>query len=45
MKIQKFIFLFLILFSFNSLNASENELKKEITQNLRCLVCQGQSSL
>ena len=43
MKIHKFIFLFLILFSFNSLNASEDELKKNITKNLRCLVCQGQS--
>ena len=43
MKISKFIFLFLILFSFNSLNANEDKLKTEITKNLRCLVCQGQS--
>ena len=43
MKISKFIFLFLILFSFNSLNADEDKLKTEITKNLRCLVCQGQS--
>ena len=43
MKISKFIFLFLILFSFNSLNANEDKLKIEITKNLRCLVCQGQS--
>ena len=35
MKKHKFIFLLLILFSFNSLNASEDELKKEITKNLR----------
>ena len=39
----KFLFLFLILFSFNSLNANEDKLKTEITKNLRCLVCQGQS--
>jgi cytochrome c-type biogenesis protein CcmH len=43
MKISKFIILFLILFSFNSLNANEDKLKIEITKNLRCLVCQGQS--
>jgi cytochrome c-type biogenesis protein CcmH len=43
MKISKFIFLFLILFSFNLLNANEDKLKTEITKNLRCLVCQGQS--
>ena len=43
MKISKLIFLFLILFSFNSLNADEGKLKTEITKNLRCLVCQGQS--
>ena len=43
MKISKFLFLLLILFSFNSLNADEDKLKTEITKNLRCLVCQGQS--
>ena len=43
MKISKFIILFLILFSFDSLNANEDKLKTEITKNLRCLVCQGQS--
>src|SRR5210317_1633978 len=43
MKISKFIFLFLILFSFNLLSANEDKLKTEITKNLRCLVCQGQS--
>jgi cytochrome c-type biogenesis protein CcmH len=43
MKMSKFIILFLILFSFNSLNANEDNLKTEITKNLRCLVCQGQS--
>ena len=43
MKISKFIILFLIFFSFNSLNADEDKLKTEITKNLRCLVCQGQS--
>ena len=43
MKISKFLFLIIILFSFNSLNADEDKLKTEITKNLRCLVCQGQS--
>ena len=43
MKISKLIFLFLILFSFNLLSADEDKLKTEITKNLRCLVCQGQS--
>tara|TARA_B110001452_G_scaffold167984_1_gene140369 strand:- start:155 stop:514 length:360 start_codon:yes stop_codon:yes gene_type:complete len=43
MKIFKFIFLFLILFYFNPLNANENEPHNKITKNLRCLVCQGQS--
>jgi cytochrome c-type biogenesis protein CcmH len=43
MKLSKLIILLLILFSFNSLNADEYKLKKEITKNLRCLVCQGQS--
>ena len=43
MKISKFIILFLTLFSFSSLNADDDKLKTEITKNLRCLVCQGQS--
>jgi cytochrome c-type biogenesis protein CcmH len=43
MKLLKLIIVLLILFSFNSLNADEDKLKTEITKNLRCLVCQGQS--
>ena len=43
MKILKLIILFLVLFNFNPLNANEDKLKKKITKNLRCLVCQGQS--
>ena len=43
MKLSKLIIVLLILFSFNSLNADEDKLKTEITKNLRCLVCQGQS--
>ena len=38
------LFLFLILFfHFSILNAQENDKRNEITKNLRCLICQGQS--
>ncbi len=43
MKILKIIFLFFIVFYFNSANALEDKLQNKITKNLRCLVCQGQS--
>ena len=43
MKIFKnFIIIFLLL-TFNNLYANENSEKNEITKNLRCLICQGQS--
>ena len=37
-----FIVIFFLVYS-NSLNAQDNNLKNEITKNLRCLICQGQS--
>ena len=43
MKVLKF-FLIIILFSFTgSLNAEEYDKRHQITKNLRCLICQGQS--
>ena len=43
MKIFKnFIIIFLLL-TFNNLHANENNERNEITKNLRCLICQGQS--
>ena len=46
MKINKFFFILIIMFSFKSLYAIEqnNEiLKNKILKNIRCLICQGQS--
>ena len=43
MKLLKFFLIILILFSSNFLRADEIKLEKEITKNLRCLICQGQS--
>ncbi len=43
MRLLKFFLIIFFVFQFNLLNAEEKELKKEITKNLRCLVCQGQS--
>ena len=37
-----FIIIFLLLF-FNNLHAGENSDRNQITKNLRCLICQGQS--
>ena len=43
MKIFKnFIVIFLLL-TFNNLYANGNNERNEITKNLRCLICQGQS--
>ena len=41
-KFKTFIIIFLLLF-FNNLYANENNERHEITKNLRCLICQGQS--
>ena len=43
---MKFLNLFsitLILFNFSLVKADNEDLKNEITKNLRCLICQGQS--
>ena len=43
MKILKLSFIFLFIFSFSSLKASNQDKNSKITKNLRCLICQGQS--
>ena len=43
MRIFKIIVIAFILLTFNNLNANENNERNEITKNLRCLICQGQS--
>ena len=43
MKIFQLFFIIYLIFSFNHLKASDDDLKNNITKNLRCLVCQGQS--
>ena len=43
MKILKLSFIFLFIFSFNNLKASNEDINSKITKNLRCLICQGQS--
>ena len=44
MKILKLFFIIFFIFSFNQLEANNNDdIKSKITKNLRCLVCQGQS--
>ena len=43
MKFIKFFLTLLILFNFNLAKAENENLKNEITKNLRCLICQGQS--
>ena len=44
MKILKLFFTIFFVFSFNQLEANNNDdIKSKITKNLRCLVCQGQS--
>ncbi len=43
MKIIKIFILILIFFHFSPLKADQNILQNNITKNLRCLICQGQS--
>ena len=43
MRILKLFFIFLFIFSFSTLKASNNDKNIKITKNLRCLICQGQS--
>ena len=43
MKFINFFLIVLIMFNFNLVKAENENLKNEITKNLRCLICQGQS--
>ena len=43
MKLLKLSFIFFLIISFNHLKANNEDMKNEITKNLRCLICQGQS--
>ena len=43
MKIFRVFTIIFLLLVFNNLYANENNKRHEITKNLRCLICQGQS--
>ncbi len=43
MKFFKNLLIMIIFFNFNSSVAQDTDLKNQITKNLRCLICQGQS--
>ena len=43
MKVLRFVLVILLLFLLGNLNAKELNKRNEITKNLRCLICQGQS--
>ena len=43
MKILRLFLIIFIIFSFNHLKANNENIKNDITKNLRCLICQGQS--
>ena len=43
MKCLKYLLISLIILSFNSSFAKDENLSIKITKNLRCLICQGQS--
>tara|TARA_B100001939_G_C16811042_1_gene560000 strand:+ start:429 stop:794 length:366 start_codon:yes stop_codon:yes gene_type:complete len=43
MKSLKIIILLYLIFFINPLHANEYKLQNDISKNLRCLVCQGQS--
>ena len=43
MKIFKNFVIIFLLMTVNNLYANENNERNEITKNLRCLICQGQS--
>ena len=43
MKFLKFFLIVIILFPLSSVNSEGNDKRNEITKNLRCLICQGQS--
>ena len=43
MNFLKVILIIFLIFSFNFVNADEQDKRNQITKNLRCLICQGQS--
>ena len=45
MKIQKIFLIIFFIFNFTQIHSIENnnELTNEISKNIRCLICQGQS--
>ena len=43
MKLFIFFLFFILFFPLSILYAQENDKRNEITKNLRCLICQGQS--
>ena len=43
MRLLNYIIIIFLLFNLNLINSKEENLKTEITKNLRCLICQGQS--
>ena len=43
MKILRFFLIIILFFHISILNAEEYDKRNKITNNLRCLVCQGQS--
>ena len=43
MKFFKNLLIIIVFFNFNSSVAQDTDLKNQITKNLRCLICQGQS--
>ena len=43
MNFLKFTLIIFFIFSFNFVKADEQDKRNQITKNLRCLICQGQS--
>ena len=43
MNFLKVTLIIFLMFSFNFVNADEQDKRNQITKNLRCLICQGQS--
>ena len=43
MKLLRFFYIIILLLTFSSLNAEQYDKRNQITKNLRCLICQGQS--
>ena len=43
MKVLRFVLAIFLLFLLGNINAKELNERNEITKNLRCLICQGQS--